>query len=199
MAIADLPGWMLATEDEELARALEAQGAHLVRRARVLRASTGGDDPGLRVTPLRSASSSDLLPSWKRAYASPHPDHESGDDARLLRDCLEVVFDEEFLGPLHESSAVVRDDAGAVIAAIVIKLRADDPPGPWISDVWVDPAAQGRGIGSALIRRALASLGTSGHASLGLAVTVGNPAEECYRALGFVVEHEAWRLLLPST
>jgi ribosomal protein S18 acetylase RimI-like enzyme len=58
----------------------------------------------------------------------------------------------------------------------------------------VDPAAQGRGIGAALIGHAARHLADAGRAHIGLVVTRENPARERYARMGFEVRGERWIL-----
>ena len=80
---------------------------------------------------------------------------------------------------------------------IVSDLPADDEydGGPWITDLFVDPSAQGHGVGRALLGHALTQLTASGRDRLGLAVTLGNPARRLYEALGFVEQGTRWNLV----
>ena len=72
----------------------------------------------------------------------------------------------------------------------------DVPGDPWITEIFVDPDAAGRGIGSALLARAAAPRWPR-PATLGLAVTAGNPAHRLYASLGFVSRRTSARSLLP--
>ena len=55
--------------------------------------------------------------------------------------------------------------------------------------LWILPAAQGRGIGTLLVRRVLADAGRTG-LRVRLKVMKVNPAHRLYRRLGFVVAGE---------
>ncbi len=67
-----------------------------------------------------------------------------------------------------------------------------------MTDLAVDPAAQGRGVGRLLLARAVERLTAAGHPRLGLAVTRGNDrARRLYDALGFTEHLAAWTFVLP--
>jgi GNAT superfamily N-acetyltransferase len=67
---------------------------------------------------------------------------------------------------------------------------------PWVTDLCVDPAAQGQGLGRALLAHAVTHLAADGHTTLGLAVTRGSPARRLYEDAGFVARFAAWTLEL---
>jgi ribosomal protein S18 acetylase RimI-like enzyme len=139
-----------------------------------------------------------ILPSWKAAYPPGHPDHETGDDQTLIDVHLRPYVEQGALGPAHRSSGVALR-SGQVAAGIIISLRPEPAPfgGPWVTEVWRDPAPKYRGVGSLLIRRAMHLLNEDGYVTLGLAVSHSNPARMVYEALGFEQTSESWTLRLP--
>jgi GNAT superfamily N-acetyltransferase len=84
---------------------------------------------------------------------------------------------------------MVADAAGAVVAAVFVTRAEPEawgwPGGPWVATVLVVPRWQGRGVGRAVMCRAIARCTAAGEARIGLTVTEGNPAERLYHALGF--------------
>jgi len=124
----------------------------------------------------------DLLDAYTAAYPPDHPDHGAipGDDA----DVLAAIIDGEQYGPLLAGSGLAVSADGAVVGAVLLAtLEGGAPPvyGPWVIDVFRDPAW--RGVGRALMRRALA---LADYDTLGLIVTEGNdPARRLYESLGF--------------
>ena len=85
-------------------------------------------------------------------------------------------------GPLLAGSGIAVA-GGDVVGAIIIGALPGDPPlnGPWLIDVFRDPAWPG--VGRALLTLALA---LADYESLGLIVTEGNdPARRLYESLGF--------------
>ena len=76
-------------------------------------------------------------------------------------------------------------ESGDVLGVIWSPAAPAQPPfgGPWIADVFRDPSA--RGVGGALLRRALAVATRDGLPALGLAVTHANSARPLYAAHGF--------------
>jgi len=96
----------------------------------------------------------------------------------------------ELIGPVLETASgqAEDDDSGRVLGMGIVVWweRADMWQGPWVADVCVKPAHQGRGIGTALLKRALVACAAMGAGRIGLAVTDGNPARALYERLGFV-------------
>ncbi|MBO0682949.1 MAG: GNAT family N-acetyltransferase [Candidatus Dormibacteraeota bacterium] len=93
------------------------------------------------------------------------------------------------LGPLVETaSGQAEDSSGQLLGACIVVWWAS--PGfweraPWVADVCVDASWQGRGVGTALLRRAVAACARLGASRIGLSVTEGNPARSLYERLGF--------------
>jgi GNAT superfamily N-acetyltransferase len=54
-----------------------------------------------------------------------------------------------------------------------------------VAEVFVVPTHQGRGLGRALLSRAIGVCREAGEARMGLTVTRDNPAERVYAGLGF--------------
>ena len=205
--MAHCPGWFLSTRDKRLAANLRSAGARQTRHVHVMARSTQPGGPGNAPDALASVTLhlfadfewAEILPSWKAAYAPGHPDFEPGDDEDLIETELRPYVEREALGPVHRSTTLATID-GRVTGAIVISLRPEPVPfgGPWITEVWRDPASPTPGLGAALIGRALAMLCADGFETLGLAVTDGNPARRVYERLGFEPALESWTYLLPD-
>jgi len=190
---ADLPGWRIAA-DEALGRALLAAGGTKKRHGhlysydfrRGTRPSTWDEPPGVRLTDI-DRPAADLVPARVAAYPPDHPDRElipEDQEAELQQ----FVYGGQF-GPLLAGSGLAITDAGAVAGAIVLGTIPGDPPrnGPWIIDIFRDPAY--RGVGRALLQRALALATVE---VLGLIVTDGNDAaRRLYEAVGFVLVSSA--------
>jgi GNAT superfamily N-acetyltransferase len=96
----------------------------------------------------------------------------------------------ELIGPVLETASgqAEDDDSGKVLGMGIVVWweRADLWHGPWVADICVRPAHQGRGIGTALLKRALVACAAMGASRIGLAVTEGNPARTLYERLGFI-------------
>jgi ribosomal protein S18 acetylase RimI-like enzyme len=200
LALARLPGWLLATEDEPLARALLQRGATQVRQARVMTVDTSAHRaaPVLDTVPRSSLPVREFLPGWRAAYPAGHPDHEEGSDDDVVARCWEWYDEPEWLAREHRSSGLVVRN-GRVVAGIIISLRPQPVPygGPWVHDVWVTAEARGEGLGSRLLDQAMRLLDEDGLPTLGLAVSEGNPARGTYERLGFTTVLEAWTVHLP--
>jgi GNAT superfamily N-acetyltransferase len=183
--LADLRGWRIAA-DEELGRALVAAGGTVRRHGHLYsfdlrrdRPSTWDTPPGVRLTdidrPMR-----ELIPSRTAAYPPGHPDH--GFLPEDMEDELHRYVHGGEFGPILRGSGLAIVN-GAVVGGIIVTAIPGDPPrnGPWVIDVWRDPALPG--VGRALLQRALALAPVD---TLGLLVTDGNDAaRRSYERLGF--------------
>lgn len=219
-ALAQLPGWLLATDDLSLASCLVKMGAKPRRHALVmqcdLRVAAAGlparphgvpelveIDPRFHTQSLPITTDpkvwAPILPSWRAAFPPDHPDHFDGDDPLAIA-FLRRLVDGSELGPLHRSTTLLVDESGTPVAGIMVNIRSQDPPlgGPWIADIWRDPALRGTGVGAMLISHAKRLLSEDGYACLGLAVTAGNPARATYQAQGFRTVTESQTVLLPA-
>ena len=219
-ALAQLPGWLLATDDLSLASCLIKMGAKPRRHALVmqcdLRVAPDGSqarphqvpqlvgiDPRFTLRPLPGTSDpptwAPILPSWRAAFPPDQPDHFDGDDPLAIA-FLRRLVDGSELGPLHRSTTLFADEAGTPVAGIMVNIRSQDPPlgGPWIADIWRDPTLRATGVGAMLISHAKRLLAEDGYACLGLAVTAGNPARATYQAQGFRTVTESRTVLLPG-
>lgn len=187
-----LPGWSVVTDltdGQRLARA----GARLRRHAHTMHRDLRGDppprdwatrrpSPPLRITACDRPAEA-LLPAWREAYPPGHPDHVTADDHTLRTELLQPLLSGRVLGPLLECSALVADGASTVVAGLIANDRSGTA---WISDVFRRRAPAYTGLGGLLLRRALAGLAGE-FSRVGLAVTVGNPAQHLYRRLGFEI------------
>jgi len=209
LADPDLAGWLLSTDNPSLAARLIRVGAKPRRHAFVmqcdLREPLGEPviDSRFSLGPLPDADDRAawraVLPSWRDAYPSDHPDHFPGDDDTAVA-FLRRLVDGTELGRLHPASTLLVDSGGRPVAGIMVNVRSQDPPwgGPWIADIWRDPSLRGEGVGSLLITHARRVLAEDGFATLGLTVTHANPARRSYERAGFRVVVESQTVLLPG-
>jgi GNAT superfamily N-acetyltransferase len=186
-----------STTDPDEADALRAAGARLVRHGHdmVLELPAGGSDEAPLPDGVTLRAGVAPVPALVRArlaaYPPGHPD--AGPSGRPAseheRDVVELLAGRAVGPVLEDASAVAADAAGAVAGAVVVTRVEPEawgwPGGPWVADVLVVPAWQGRGLGRAMLRRAIARCAAAGEERIGLTVTDGNPAERLYRELGF--------------
>ena len=208
VALSALGGYAFSTTDAALVEALAARGSTEIRHAHTM-------THGLDSIPEVAAPAGAVVARLTRedlardgdelavvnvaAYPAGHPDHEHADAASAARD-LRAYADGEILGPFLAVSTVARI-SGRVAGACIVVDREGEPPdaGPWIVDVFRDPALAVKGLGAALIARALVACRETGLAGCGLAVTHANTtAYSVYRRLGFADTAEAWTLALPA-
>jgi GNAT superfamily N-acetyltransferase len=184
VVLAELPGYRIAG-DEELGRALVAAGGTRYRHGHLYSHDLKDVPrkwtvpPGIRLTDI-DRPAADLLPARRAAYPPDHPDYGDvpvDDEAELHG----FIYGNRF-GPLLRGSglAVAADDR--VVGAVILATIPGDPPrnGPWVIDLFRDPACPG--VGRALLERALALATVD---ALGLIVTEGNPARRLYESVGF--------------
>ncbi len=172
-------------------RAMRARGRRPFARSE-MRLSV--DHPPAAATPpegvrLRIATDADrtaLVDLHARAYRGRldrylfYRDPDDRKDAeRLLADLYGGRW-----GPPIVDASVVAEEAGSVVGAC---LAVRPPYGALIADVMVDPAAQGRGIGRAVLEASVTALERAGEKNIVLTVTEGNSsAAGLYERVGFV-------------
>jgi hypothetical protein len=201
--LAQLPGWRVAA-DAAFGRRLVSGGAVARRRSYAMTRDLAADPPpdgwatpdapdGIRLMPAHRPAAS-LVPAFSAAFPADHPDFAAmappDDPERELAALLAR-------GLLPCSGLAVQEDA--VVGAILVNAQSGAPPlgGPWITDLFRDPAVPG--TGTPLLRRALALGAADGLPALGLAVSHGNPAERLYAAHGFTAVLDALIAELPGT
>ena len=86
------------------------------------------------------------------------------------------------------ASFFARDAAGEVVGLVGVFENRVDPTTAELVSMWVAPAGRGRGVGRALVDRAIGWAREAGYARLELWVARGNDAaERLYLRSGFVV------------
>jgi GNAT superfamily N-acetyltransferase len=185
-ALSDLRGMRIAG-DEAVGRALVAAGGTAIRHAHLMSHDLAErpewrHPPGYRLTDV-DRPASDLVDAYRAAFAPGHVDYREEPRERSL-ERLESDFSGAEFGPLLRGSGLAVADDGTAAGVILLGTLPGDPPlnGPWVIEVFRHPAH--RGVGRALIERALAIVDVP---ALGLVVTEGNPARGLYEALGFRV------------
>ncbi|HEY7199602.1 MAG TPA: GNAT family N-acetyltransferase [Candidatus Dormibacteraeota bacterium] len=185
-----------STTSPDEAAALKAAGARLVRHAHYLVLELVDSCPADVSLPdgLTLRAGVDAGPSLTRAalaaYPPGHPyagPFRSWDEAE---EELAALLAGGATGPLAPgASATIADASSAVVGAVIVTRLPPQPwgwpGGPWVAEVFVSASWQGRGLGRALLRRAIARCAAAGEERVGLAVTDGSRAERLYRDLGF--------------
>ena len=204
-----LAGWQVSSRDDSLVDALVAAGARQTRFAHLYSRDLRADPPDpawLRPslpgrvaitahTPESTVAEAQLA---VRAYPQGHVDQDTTDPLEAGR-ILDRLYDGEYIGPVLAPSAVVSDDS-RVVAVMVVNRMPGEPPsgGPWVSEVFRDPHPAYAGLGSRLLRRAMAMLAADGERSLSLVVTDGNPARALYERLGFAHAGTTRKVTVPA-
>lgn len=101
-----------------------------------------------------------------------------------------------------DALGLVVEHEGEIVGMLLASACTDEDVDPAcvaeISMVYLNPSAQGHGIGRALVRRALADL-TPEYERVVLWVDAGNePAQRCYRACGLVADGSWQRRVLTA-
>jgi ribosomal protein S18 acetylase RimI-like enzyme len=204
-----LVGWVLSTSDARLATALLAAGATQRRHAHSMSRWLTEPVPdvvmpaGLRIEPLTPAQvdrhALALGAVNLRAYPPGHPDALDGGEAAAVSQ-VRATARGEILGPMVPESRIALYDRRIAGACLTVD-RPGEPPhgGPWVIDVFRDPALPVRGIGAALLVSTMTAAFDAVLPGLSLVVSHGNePARRLYRRLGFVDVAESWTLVLPK-
>jgi hypothetical protein len=193
--MAELRGWRAAAE-EPFGRLLVEAGARPLRRAHVMSRDLVRDpaprdwlEPalpdGVRLAPV-DRPATELLPALIAAFPRDHPDYGDIRDHGSPGEELEDLMSGRRLGPLLRCSSLAVGESGDVVGAILVNGSPGDPPleGPWIANVFRRPDA--RGVGGALLKRALGAATRDALPAVGLAVTHANPARRFYAEYDFV-------------
>jgi GNAT superfamily N-acetyltransferase len=188
--LSELRGMRIAG-DEPVGRELVAAGGKPLRHAHLMSHDMTDrpewrEPPGYWLTDV-DRPAADLLDAYRAAFPPDHVDHRDETPERALATLESHVSGREF-GPLLRGSGLAVAEDDSVVGAILLGTLPGDPPlnGPWLIEVFRDP--EHRGVGRALIERALALADVP---ALGLMVTEGNPARSLYEALGFRLLHSA--------
>jgi ribosomal protein S18 acetylase RimI-like enzyme len=156
---------------------------------------TAAAPKGVRLRPVGESDRAVVAGLHREAFAGTFDQYLYLTDLDPARDSDRAVGEMmgghwgEFLG---WASSIAENDRGAVGASLVVRSSH----GPLLISVMVVPAAQGRGVGRALVGANLAALRARGERDIVLNVTEGNArAVRLYQKLGFVRSlgpEEAW-------
>ncbi len=192
-------------DDPAAAAASIASGGHLHRHAvvMVLDLTLASPEPpvidGFSIAPANPDRAIEYGEVVTRAYPPDHPDHEPSDrDSASAAQAVLDVMRGETMGPwITGASLHVADHTDRIVGQILITETTASGTvvaGPFVTDVCVDPAVAGHGLGTALLATSAGRLADLGWSTLTLVVTVGNPAQHVYERLGFRVTSESWRI-----
>lgn len=204
MVVDRFPGYRVRVHDSRLASALAAAGSvkPIHRRLMVLDLVHGLPRSHLAdgyVLARISGDASRYVVLHMRAYPPEHPDYDpSMASAKDIEGTIRAYFRGEGVGLLNRTaSREVRDQTNSTVGlAIVNEISLPLYEGAWLTELMVDPAHQGRGLGAALVAQVALLLSQQGRTHLGLAVTGGIPGERLYEKLGFSARHETWWIQL---
>ncbi|MFF3069267.1 GNAT family N-acetyltransferase [Kitasatospora sp. NPDC057904] len=199
-----MPGWAVSGS-AEFGRELLARGATPLRHAHSLRRDLVADPPpadwtdaplrdGLRAAPCDRAPE-ELFDAWRAAFAPGHVDRFAGDDRRALAERLAPLLAGTAIGPVLPASLLAVDADDWVVGGVVLTDRAGVP---WVGEVFRHPGRGYPGLGTDLLRRAVADCARRGLAEVQLTVTEGNPARRVYERLGFALVHTALTVIVPG-
>jgi GNAT superfamily N-acetyltransferase len=184
------------TTDASEAAELLAGGARLMREGSdmVLDLAPDGLAPAAPSLPagvhaIGAAEAASRLPAASLlAYGPGHPDNP-GSLAEAERRWRQLMTGEAVGPVLEPPSIAIEDLAGEVLGAVVVTRLWPESwgwaGGPWVADIFVVPAHQGRGLGRALLTHAVAWAHAHAEPRIGLTVTAGNPAQRLYESAGF--------------
>jgi GNAT superfamily N-acetyltransferase len=201
-----MPGWAVSCQ-ADLAAQLVARGAAVLRRAPWMRRDLAADPPPAAWSRLRpvpalhlvscDSPAFDLLPAWRAAYPITHPDHFAGDDETALRVRLVAQLSGS---PLLSLSTLVTDDAGDVVAAVLVNDMDSEPPrhDPWLVDLFRRPDPVYTGLGALLLRRVLAHAADAELPTVSVVVTEGIPAQRVFARHGFRGVDTTITVLIPD-
>lgn len=204
-----LPGWAVSCPTD-LGAQLVALGAAVLRRAVWMSRDLNADPPPATWSELRPVDvlrlttcdrpAGDLLPAWRAAYPVTHPDHFAENDETALRVRLVPQLAGELHGPLLPMSTLATDADDHVVAGVIVNDLDTEPPwnGPWITDLFRHPDPAFTGLGTLLLRRALANAAKAGLPTVSLVVTEENPAQHVYTRHGFRTISTTTTVLIPD-
>lgn len=188
VALRDLSGHRLVTDDAALADLVIAGGGRVTRRATDYEYDLRAVPPGWAITPApqefrlsRDIDVEGLVEAHDLAYPPGHPDHDPHLDH--LADLRAMRAGEIMGANVPAATWQVSSEEDGPCGAVLVSDRKH--PLCWVLDVFVHPRHHGRGLGGLLLRRAVAGAAEAGYGTLGLVVTDGNPARASYEALGF--------------
>ncbi len=154
---------------------------------------------GFRLEPVDRAAA-ELARAAALATPAGHVDHQVWPTFDERTGYWERLLAGQTVGALVPAASAVLVGRGPVAGALIVNEMeaAWWPGGPWVSEVFVVPRFQRRGLGSLLLAHALAACAAAGRPRLGLTVTAGNPAERLYARLGFECFRMLWVLDWPG-
>jgi mycothiol synthase len=146
---------------------------------------------GVRIRSMHAGEEPAILAALNRAWAG------TWDFVPIRPELLERDLEGQRAGMLLAVDAV--DDTRILATCHAVFDPADENPDgsprAWISNLTVDPAQRGRGLGRAMLLAGLASLRERGAGSIALGVDAGDPTPlRLYQSVGFqtVSSMEAW-------
>lgn len=206
-----LAGFFIATDVTALRGPLEAIGAQLRRRAELMtlvlhRAPSERPPPpgrlpaGVTLVPLHGRTPPELGAVSVAAYPAGHPDHRTDDPAAALAELRPLVDGTEGRGWGRLDASRVALRGGRAVGTAIVAGRDGTPPygGPWLAELFRLPGSELRGLGAALLDAVLVAARDDALATVGLAVSTGNPARRPYASRGFATFATSVSLRMPG-
>jgi ribosomal protein S18 acetylase RimI-like enzyme len=165
--------------------------------------STPALPAGLSLTAV-DRPAADLVEAAFAAYSSRQPTaSEPAPAAWVSVQGYRRILDGAVAGPLlpDPSGLLMEEASDSVAGAVVVTNLAANSwwgGGPFVSDLFVIPRLNGRGLGRKLLQRAIGRSAAAGASRVGLTVSDGIPAESLYRSLGFERLRTVFILALPE-
>lgn len=138
-----------------------------------------------RPRPIQFADRDDLAVSYRDSY----PPETGAADLAAAEAEIDASFTGEF-GVLRHDASLVLDHGGHAVGAILVTTRSiwdDNLPGPFVIDLFVNPAFRRSGGGTMLVYTAMQRCAANGDRRLSLRVGEGtsSTAFDIYERLGF--------------
>lgn len=161
----------------------------------LIRQLRGAVAPQLPVDPALLPLEQQHREQLAQAYLDAYPPGVAAENLDEALQEIDATFTDEYGKLRLDASWVAVQDGTAVGAILVVERSLWDPElaGPFIVDLFITPASQGRGIGRSLVEAAINACDCAGDSQISLRIGDGTSAAagHLYAVLGFVSPTEA--------